>query len=176
MVAGMNREQVLRCYLLWASAHNIEPSDTGILAWYAALDDVDGDAGYAATVDLVRTSTRMFRAGDVRQAVLKGNGDLPPDEETALGYYLSGQWDRHPAIAKAANDVHWDRFEVPDRATYQFRQLYRSAVDAEGNQRREGIGRGDPAAIGDLLGDAQPEGDDDGFVGDDDDGFEGYGS
>jgi hypothetical protein len=161
----MNRKETARCYLLWAAAYDRDAKDATIAGWHAIIGDLDGDEAYEATLELCRSSKHVIRPSEIRDRVLKKSGDLPPDIEAAIGYYLAGEWTVHPLVEKAAKRVDWDRKMMPKEATYQFRAGYTALLDNSdtgrtGGGRRPQVERGgDAQPIGEILAGFEDHGD-----------------
>lgn len=147
----MNRAETARCYALVTAGYHQTPSEGVLAGWFALLGDLDAQEAYAATLHLCRTSKYPPRPAEIREVVESAKGEVAPDVEAALGYFMAGEWSVHPAIEAAAKGVYWDRLMAPDKAEFAFRALYKRALDREMTGQRQ-------AAIGDPAGEATPIG------------------
>ncbi len=151
----MNRTETAKCYALAAGAYEMEPSATTIEAWHLLLADLDGDAALAATKRLCQRDTPFPpRPGEIVAEVARLTGDELPSLDAAVGFYLAGEWDRHPAIRAAASRVQWDRNgDKAQAAVWEFRSYYSAAMHAEESGRPlRAVGNGDgPQRIGAAL-------------------------
>jgi hypothetical protein len=145
----VTREQAADCYTLAMTAHRHDVKPEEVRAWHTVLaaSGIDGDAAVQATVRLCsRPGQFPPTPGDV---VAEAQGvDAPPSVEAAMGHFLAGTWDAHPAVEAAARNVWWDRVNAPDQAMRQFRQLYAAALDGEAARHRKAS---EPAHISEAM-------------------------
>lgn len=147
----MNPRQTAECYALVASAYGLEASTHQIEAWQLLLGDLDGPAALEATKRLcLRDTPFPPRPGEIKAEVERMTNTAAPDLEAATGYYLAGNWDVHPAVNAAAQRVYWDRINAPDKARFQFRDLYNAELDHAETGRNDPSLSG-PQPIGELL-------------------------
>lgn len=131
----MNKIQTAEVVMFVSKAHRSMDTDQNTMrVWHALLSDLDGEAVLAATVSLLRKPSAFAPTpGQIRAEVERMDGTTPPSEQAALGYYMSGEWDAHPAVARAAKAVYWDRNECPEEAKWDFRARYAAELDREEN-------------------------------------------
>lgn len=150
----MNRTETAKCYALVAKTYGTASDPEAMEAWHLLLGDLDGEQAQTATVALCRTMTFAPRPAEIRAEVDRASGVTPPSLDAALGFYLAGEWDRHPLVRAAAAAVHWDRINAPDQAQRQFRALYGAALHDETDRSRGVAGPAlgaQPRPIGELL-------------------------
>lgn len=127
----VTREQAADCYTLAMTAYRRDVHPEEVRAWHTVFEvaGIDGGEAVRATARLCsRPGQFPPTPGDI---VAEARGGGAPDLDAAIGYYLAGAWDVHPAVAVAARQVYWDRVNAPDKALHQFRQFYAAAVDAQ---------------------------------------------
>lgn len=158
----MNRLNVARCYTIVALAYGLDASTEAVDTWTMLLADVDDAAGIEATKALCRRDSPFPpRPGEIVAEAARLDGTAPPTIDVALGHYLAGNWDVHPAVRAAADRVYWDRRLVPERASFEFRQVYAAVVDdtpalTDRHHERLGparpaTGEGEPGPIGEII-------------------------
>lgn len=154
----MTRDETAACYALALKAHR-QPLDPDELdAWQLLLGDIDGTAAMAATRRLcLRPGQWPPTPGDIASEVARATGTTPPAPEVALGHYLAGRWDAHPAVERAARAVYWDRSAAPDAAAREFRRIYAAETDAEVPAGRRALGAGPPRALAEVLAEVELE-------------------
>lgn len=139
----MNREDTAKVVYLIANAFGGTTVNKPILeAWHLVLGDADGEQALEATLRLCRQDRQHApRPGEVLAEIARMTDTTAPTVDAAVGFYIAGQWDRHPLVKRAAEAVYWDRREMPDKAKWDFRNLYESMLHDE----RTGTVRSDPA-------------------------------
>ncbi|HYH73335.1 MAG TPA: hypothetical protein VD764_08945, partial [Nocardioides sp.] len=147
----ISRDQVAECYQLAMTAYRCDIKREELNAWLAVLGaaDIDGDVAVTVTVRMcMRPGQWPPTPGDVVGETLAVMGRPPaPAIDAAVGYYLAGDWDVHPAVAQAARAVWWDRVAAEAQAVRQFRQLYAAALDDTVRRPAPAVRRSEPAAI-----------------------------
>lgn len=134
----MNRSDTAKVYALVCGAYDTTPSEVGITAWHALLADLDFEHTMEAARLLCRRDSPFApRPGEIIAEVARLNGDTPPPLEVAIGYFLAGHLDAHPAVAEAARGCHWCRINAPEEAKWEFRSRYQAVLhDHEEGTRR----------------------------------------
>jgi hypothetical protein len=147
----ISRDQVAECYSLAMTAYRQDLRAEELNSWLEVLGaaDIDGAVAVTATVRLcMRPGQWPPTPGDVVAETLAVMGRPPaPELDAAVGYYLAGDWDAHPAVAQAARAVWWDRVNAEAQAVRQFRQLYAAALDDTVRRPAPAVRRSEPAAI-----------------------------
>lgn len=143
----MNRSDTAKVYALVCGAYDTTPSEVGITAWHALLVDLDPQLAMEAARRLCsRDSSFPPRPGEILAEVSRLTGDTPPPLEVAVGYFLAGQLDAHPAVAEAAEGCKWCRVNAPEEAKWEFRSRYQAVLHdlEEGTRRpvRDALARG----------------------------------
>lgn len=129
----MNREETATCYGIVCAAYGIDSDPATLRAWHLLMaDEIPDGYGVKATKKLCQSdSPYPPRPGQIIAEAHRLDGTKAPALDAATGLYLSGDWDRHPAIRAAAERVYWDRRTAPEEARWQFRSLYAAQLHDE---------------------------------------------
>jgi hypothetical protein len=128
----MTREEVMQVYVLVTTSYRQQVRKEELEAWHALLGPTDlpaGDVMAAATRLCLEPRTFPPTVGEVYAAAVAVSSPPVPSMDAAIGHYLAGNWDAHPAIREAARAVWWDRRMAEAQAVRQFRQLYTAATE-----------------------------------------------
>lgn len=134
----MTKDEVAACYTLAMTNFRQKIRREELEAWYAVLGPtgIDGSVALEATRRLcLRDSPFPPTSGEVYAETRRLDGSAPPSVEAAIGHYLAGRWNAHPAVKRAAAAVYWDRAYSPDAAAREFRRLYEAELDNEQSSR-----------------------------------------
>lgn len=147
----MTPQEVLRCLTLVDEAFDVparsaQATKAKVALWHAVLGEFPAQVGLTATKRVLGSDLRYApRPGQIAAEARKLLGVEPPSTEAAVGMYLSGRRDGHPAVAEAARRCNLD----PRRADYgevrwEFRSMYEAVLrehrDAELGPVREALG------------------------------------
>lgn len=137
----MTPEQTKTLYGLMCATWRNAPNEPELAAWTLAFEDADPHLVMLVAKQIIREDRPfMPRPGEILAELRKHDETIPPTLDEATGYYLSGNWDVHPLVDKAARAVEWDRNhpEVAVQAKFDFRQNYEAALATLGAEvRRE---------------------------------------
>lgn len=131
----MTKPEMVALLALIAKVYPTQATDKATLAaWYDVMGDTEPDAALAATRSLLRQPNDFPpKPGHILAEVARLNGSTAPLLEAATGYFMAGNINAHPAVARAAATVYWDRAHKPDEARWQFRDAYSAELDREQN-------------------------------------------
>jgi hypothetical protein len=136
----MERVDTAKCFFMVAHAFAMpDPTEAQLETWHALIGHLDPEVAMAATVGLC-SQDREF-APRPGQIIAEAQRMLTPEAPTvaaALGFYMAGDWDVHPIVAKVARACFYDRVMAPDEAKWDFKQRYEAALwDDDQGVRRE---------------------------------------